>query len=142
MRISDWISDVCSSDLDDPIGFLRRRRQRQQQRKPCEAKHPGQKQEGNQALDHKIFLSAASKVWRAVRAASAIANSGSASKSAQPAAPSDAVAASPDVTPDHCQPISSRNAAATMVPTAMPEAVSLEIRRWKRRGNLRTAAPH
>jgi hypothetical protein len=36
-------------------------------------------------------LSAASRVWRAVRAASAIANSGSASKSSQPVAPSDAV---------------------------------------------------
>ena len=73
------------------------------------------------ALDGKPYaLDAASNVWRAVRAASAIANSGSASKSAQPVGPSDAVAASPEVIPAHCQPISSRIAAATTVPSAMP----------------------
>src|SRR3546814_4149697 len=91
MRISDWSSDVCSSDL------------------------PGEEKEGDQAPYHSIFLSAASSVWRAVKAASAIANSGSASKSAQPPGPSEAVAASPAVTSDHCQPMRSTDAAATAV---------------------------
>src|SRR3546814_6598084 len=110
---------------DDRVGLLLRgRRHRRQEREPGEAEHPGEEKEGDQAPYHSIFLSAASSVWRAVKAASAIANSGSASKSAQPPGPSEAVAASPAVTSDHCQPMSSRIAAATAVPSRSEEHTS------------------
>src|SRR3546814_17308534 len=76
---------------DDRVGRLRRRRHRRQQREPGETEHPGQEEERDKALYHNIFLSAASKVCRPVKAARAIANRGSDSKSAKPPGPSDAV---------------------------------------------------
>src|SRR3546814_19062210 len=105
------------SQHGDRVGLLLRgRRHRRQEREPGEAEHPGEEKEGDQAPYHSIFLSAASSVWRAVKSPSAIDKSGSASKSAQPPGPSEAVRAGPGVTSDQFQPLNATSATLTPRP--------------------------
>src|SRR3546814_19115301 len=124
MRISDWSSDVCSSDLhpprgvaldqrdaaidppratgghDDRIGGARgieRRGQRDHEHR--ETERPGKDEHTDRADDHSRFPNATSTATRAAPSASSAKANGSAASTIQSPAPSATPPRSTDPTP-------------------------------------------